>query len=631
MDKEWFWEEILPRVQKPGRYLGTEVNAVHKDWDRVAARLAFVFPDLYEIGMSHLGLAILYGLVNQRDEYLLERVFAPAPDLEAELRRRGLPLFSLESYRPVADFDLVGFTLQYELTYTNVLNLLDLAGIPLMASERTQEHPLVIGGGPCAVNPEPLAPFFDALVLGEGEEVLLEILSVIKEAKNGDDRSGSGRWKVTRAELLRRLAGLPGVYVPSLYRVDYHADGRVAAVKPLEPGVPERVVRRVVADLDRAYFPTRPIVPFLEVVHDRAMLEIMRGCTRGCRFCQAGIIYRPVRERSPEVLRRQAEELVRATGHQEIGLVSLSSADYTAIEPLARGLVATYGERGIGLSLPSLRADAFSVGLAEEIERVRKTGLTFAPEAGTARLRAVINKGVTEEDLLNACRAAFAAGWRRVKLYFMIGLPTETQEDLDGVVDLTFKVLRLDEGSTRGRPEVTVSVSSFVPKPHTPFQWEPQATQAELREKQAYLGRRLRHRRIKYDWHDPEQSLLEAVLARGDRRLAKAVLAAWRSGAKFDSWEEYFSWSRWEKALAETGLDPSFYAHRRRDYQEVLPWEHLDLGVSREFLRREAERAKQAVPTPDCRWRDCPGCGVCSRLGVGVRLAGGSPEGGAPD
>ncbi|MCR4420687.1 MAG: TIGR03960 family B12-binding radical SAM protein [Clostridia bacterium] len=619
----------MPRVQKPGRYLGTEFNAVRKGWDRVAVRMAFVFPDLYEIGMSHLGLTILYGLVNEHEDCLLERAFAPAPDMEAEMRRRGLPLFSLESYRPLTDFDIVGFTLQYELTYSNVLNLLDLAGLPLLASERGEEHPLVVGGGPCAVNPEPLAPFFDALVLGEGEEVLPEILALLKEVRRADraGEDGSPRWKVPRRELLKRLAGLEGVYVPSFYRVRYLADGRVAAVEPLEEGVPERVRRRVVADLDRAYFPRRPIVPFLEVVHDRAMLEIMRGCTRGCRFCQAGIMYRPVRERSLGTLRRQAEELLRATGHQEVGLVSLSSADYTAVEALARGLVEAYGRRGIGISLPSLRADAFSVGLAEEIERVRKTGLTFAPEAGTDRLRAVINKQVTEEDLLAACRAAFAAGWRRVKLYFMIGLPTETQEDLDGLAELTYRVLRLGEAERpgAGRPEVSVSVASFVPKPHTPFQWEPQDTQEALREKQAYLGRRLRHRRIRYSWHDPEQSLLEAVLARGDRRLAAAVTAAWRAGARFDGWEEHFSWSRWEEAIRGAGLDPSFYAHRRRDRDEVMPWDHLDLGVTREFLLREAEKARQALPTPDCRWRECPGCGVCPRLGVRPRLADGRP------
>lgn len=614
MRREFIQDKILPLVEKPSRYLGTEHNAVRKNWDEVRVRMAFVFPDLYEIGMSHLGLFILYGLVNQEPDFLMERVFAPAPDMEAQLKKHDLPLFSLESYRPLRDFDVVGFTLQHELTYTNVLNLLDLAGIPLFAAERGEEDPLVIGGGPCAVNPEPLAPFFDAFVLGDGEEVLLEILSAVKEAKRAARPGGSrpgGRWK-----LLEALGSLAGVYVPSFYRVSYLPDGRLAAVKPAEPGVPERVRRRVVKDFNTAYFPLRPIVPFMEVVHDRAMLEIMRGCTRGCRFCQAGVIYRPVRERSPERLKEQAAQILRSTGHDEISLVSLSSADYTSITGLVRALLDSYGCLGVGVSLPSLRADAFSVELAKEIERVRKSGLTFAPEAGTARLRAVINKGVTEEDLLSACRAAFDAGWRRVKLYFMIGLPTETREDLDGVAELVKKVL----AAGGGRAEVAVSVSSFVPKPHTPFQWEPQETLEVLREKLAYLARQLKNRRVKYSWHNPEQSLLEAVLARGDRRLAAAVWYAWRSGAKFDSWEEHFSWPRWEKAIREAGLDPSFYAHRRREYDEVMPWDHLDLGINRSFLWREAERARKGLPTGDCRWEECAGCGVCPRLGVEPRL-----------
>jgi len=613
-------EDILPHVEKPSRYLGTEHNAVHKDWERTAVRMALAFPDLYEIGMSHLGLSILYGLVNEREDSLLERVFAPAPDMEGELRRRGLPLFSLESYRPLRDFDLLGFTLQYELTYTNILNMLDLAGIPLLAAERGATDPLVIGGGPCAVNPEPLAPFFDAFVLGDGEEVLPEILAVVKEVKAGVRGQGVA-WPGGRREILRRLAALGGVYVPSLYRVRYYPDGRVAAVEPQDPYAPARIKRRVVADLDAAYFPARPLVPYMEVVHDRVMLEIMRGCTRGCRFCQAGIIYRPVRERSAELLQRQAADLLRATGHHEIALTSLSSADYTGIAGLARALVDAYGCLGIGISLPSLRADTFSVDLAKEIERVRKTGLTFAPEAGTQRLRNVINKGVTEEDLLAACRAAFGAGWRRVKLYFMIGLPTETQEDLDGLVELALKVLREGEGRgpRRKSVEVAVSVSSFVPKPHTPFQWEPQDRVEVLQDKQAYLRRRLR-RPIKYSWHNPLMSLLEAVLARGDRRLGAVILKAWQKGSKFDSWEEHFSWERWAAALAEVGLDASFYAHRRREPDEVLPWDHLDVGVSRAYLWRETRRAKEGLTTADCRWAGCSGCAVCPRLGVELRL-----------
>lgn len=624
MMRELIQNEVLPRVQRPSRYLGTEYNAVHKPWEKAAVRMAFAFPDLYEIGMSHLGLAILYGLVNDYEDFLLERVFAPAPDMEEELRRRSLPLFSLESYRPLHHFDVVGFTLQYELTYTNVLNMLDLAGIPLPADARGEEDPLVIGGGPGAFNPEPLAPFFDAFVLGDGEEVLPEILAIVKEAKTGN-RGAGGRSRLRRRELLRRLAGLAGVYVPSFYRVHYFPDGRVAKVEPKEKGIPPRIVRRVVADLDRAYFPRRPIVPFMEVVHDRIMLEIMRGCTRGCRFCQAGMIYRPVRERTPEVLQKQAAALLRATGHREIALTSLSSADYTAIAGLARALVDAYGCLGVGISLPSLRADTFSVDLASQIERVRKTGLTFAPEAGTQRLRNVINKGVTEEDLLAACRAAFSAGWQRVKLYFMIGLPTETWEDLDGLAALAYRVLREAEvvrGGKRGKVEVTVSLASFVPKPHTPFQWEAQDPVARLEEKQAYLRQRLRDRRLRLSWHNPLMSLLEAVLARGDRRLGVVILGAWQRGARFDGWEEHFAWERWAKALEAAGLEASFYAHRQREREEVLPWDHLDTGVSRAFLWQENQRAKEGITTADCRWGDCTGCAVCPRLQVDVRLSG---------
>ncbi|MGI9950863.1 TIGR03960 family B12-binding radical SAM protein [Moorellaceae bacterium AZ2] len=616
--QEYIREKILPRVEKPSRYLGTEWNSVHKDWDKTPVRMAFAFPDLYEVGMSHLGLAILYGVVNERENMLMERAFAPGPDLEEILRQEGLPLFSLESHQPLAEFDLLGFTLQYELSYTTVLHMLDLAGIPLLAAERGYGHPLVIGGGPGACNPEPLAPFFDCFVLGDGEEVLPSILEIVAELKD------SPASRVDRTEFLRRAATLPGVYVPSFYEVSYREDGTIAEIKPLRPEAPETIQKAVVADLDSAYFPTRPIVPYLDVVHDRIMLEVMRGCTRGCRFCQAGAIYRPVRERDVGVLLRQAAELVRYTGHEEISLTSLSTADYSCIEALARSLAEAYAPRGIAVSLPSLRADAFSVRLAQALQQFRKKStLTFAPEAGSQRLRDVINKGVTAEDLLSATGEAFAAGWHHIKLYFMIGLPTETDEDLEGIVGLARQVLEQGRRLSKGkRPTVTVSISSFVPKPHTPFQWEPQAGLEELKEKQRFLRSRLKGPGLRFSWHQPEMSFLEAVLARGDRRLAPVLLEAWRGGAKLEGWSEYFRYDIWQRAWESTGVDPAFYAYRRRDYDEKLPWDHLDFGVNKRFLVAEHRRALAGEITRDCRSGRCAACGVCPGLNVGLQLKG---------
>ncbi len=615
MDK--LLEKVLRRVQKPGRYTGGEWNAVYKSWSDTSVKMVFAFPDVYEVGMSHLGLQILYHEVNKRPDALLERVFAPWTDMEKQMRNNGLPLFSLESRRPVRDFDIIGFTLQYELSFTNILNMLDLAGIPLRSVDRVGgRYPLVVAGGPCSFNPEPLADFIDLFVIGEGEEAVHDLLDTYLDSlRAGEDRQ----------QLLTRLAKIDGFYVPSLYRVEYNENGSVAAVRPIIPGVPETVKKRALADLDKADFPSRPLVPVMEAVHDRAMLEVQRGCTRGCRFCQAGVIYRPVREREPETLLGQAEQVLKSTGWGEISLTSLSTLDYSMIRPLIEKLTARHGAAGVNVSLPSLRVDTFSVDLAKEVQKVRRSSLTFAPEAGTQRLRDVINKGVTEENLLEAVSAAFAGGWQAIKLYFMIGLPTETDEDLEGIALLARRVLETGRALSRtpGRLKVTVSASSFVPKSHTPFQWEPQAELDELRRKQAFLRRQLRGKGLVFNWHDPEGSFLEAVLSRGDRRLGAAIEAAWRLGCRFDGWSEHFSLDRWMQAFEETGINPRNYAYRRFAYDEVLPWDHISAGVSKKYLEREHRRAMAGEKTPDCRAGKCPGCGLCSTLEVKPRLAGG--------
>ena len=595
-------EMILSRVQKPARYTGGEYNAVVKDRRSVDTRVALCFPDTYEIGMSNLGVRILYGLMNEQEGVWCERVFAPWGDMEAEMRREGLSLYGLESGDPISGFDVIGFSLGYELAYTNVLNMLDLAGLPLRTADRGEESPLIIAGGTCAYNSEPLAPFIDIFCLGEGEDVLLELLELYRRARNEG-------WR--RRELLVAAARIPGLYVPSLYEVTYGEDGVVTAVTPTE-GAPSVVTKRIVQDFEHSYFPTKTIVPSTEIVHDRVMLEVFRGCIRGCRFCQAGYAYRPVRPRSPQRLLEQGIAACRDSGYQEMTLSSLSTSDYRPLEGLCDGLLDWCEPHKVSLSLPSLRADNFSMGLMERLQHVRKSGLTFAPEAGTQRLRDAINKNVTEEDLLTSCRTAFSGGWSSVKLYFMLGLPTETDEDVLGIAELARKVLQVWRDVTPNRRRgcrITVSTACFVPKPHTAFQWEPQVEREEYLRRVKLLRDNMREKSITYHWHDPETSFLEAVFSRGDRRLADAIEAAWRDGAKFDSWSEYFSLERWLKALAACGLDPAFYANRTRSRDEVLPWSCVSTGVRTEFLWREREVAYQARITPDCR-KQCTGCGA---------------------
>lgn len=600
---------LLGSVVKPARYAGGEWNQILKASREVKVRFALALPDVYEVGMSNLGLKILYGILNERQDTFAERAFCPWPDMESAIRRDGQKLCSLETQTPLHEFDVVGFSLQYELSYSNVLTMLDLAGIPLLAAERSDTDPLVVGGGPCAFHPEPVSDFFDCFVIGEGEEVVCEIAAAVAAWKDSG-RSGG------RAGLFRVLAGIAGVYLPSLYQFELDADGICRQILTLDPSVPGVVSKRIVSDLDQTYFPVRPIVPYLETVHDRIMLELFRGCSRGCRFCQAGIIYRPVRERKPETLLKLAQELVDNTGYDEISLVSLSSADYSCLSPLARDLMFRFAPQRVSLSLPSLRIDSFSIELANEIQKVRRSGLTFAPEAGTQRLRDVINKGVTEADLFEAAGSAFRSGWAGVKLYFMIGLPTETDEDILAIADLARKVLGLSRNPARAK--VTVSVSTFVPKPHTPFQWFGQISMAEMERRQQLLRSALRDRRIGLNWHDAKTSRLEGVFARGDRRLGRVLLHAWRQGARFDGWSEYFQSEIWEAAFAEMELDPDFYAARTRSEQETLPWDHLSPAVCKRWLWQEWQRSQQGSLTHDCRNGECTDCGVCQELGVSV-------------
>ncbi len=602
-------EKHLLEVQKPSRYIGGEVGSINKDKSEVDVRFAFCFPDTYDIGMSHLGMKILYSLINERKNYWCERCFAPGIDFEEIMRKNKIPLYALESLDPIKNFDFIGFTMQYELSYTNVLNMLDLAGIPIFAKDRTDKlEQIVVAGGPCVCNPEPIADFFDLFILGEGEEVNLELMDLYYEMK----KQGAGR-----LDFLRRASQIEGIYVPQFYKFSYKADNTIEKLE-VSDNAPKTVRKRVIRDFDKVYYPENFVVPFTEIVHDRVSVEVLRGCIRGCRFCQAGFIYRPFREKSPETICSETKCLCENTGYDEVSLASLSTSDHSEIDSMLTQLIDyTAGER-VNLSLPSLRVDNFSESLLEKIKKVRKSGLTFAAEGGTQRLRDVINKNVSEEEIMNTCKVAFEGGYSSVKLYFMMGLPTETDEDIIGIAELAQRIIDLFysiENRPKGRQvQISVSCATFVPKPFTPFQFEPQDTPEEIERKQKLLLDSVKTKKIRVSYHDSNVSLLEAVLAKGDRRLCNVIYTAWKKGCKFDSWSEYYKFDKWLEAFEECGINPSFYANRRFEYDEILPWDHLDYLVTKEFFIRENKTAHKSITTPNCRLR-CSGCGVNKAVG----------------
>lgn len=597
-------DRILHQVDKPARYIGMEQNSFNKDLEKMSVKFCFSFPDLYDIGMSHMGLHILYNLINEQEDYVCERVFSPWLDMEELMRKENLPLYSLESKEEVKNFDFLGFTLQYEMSYTNILNILDLSDIPLLSKDRNEEHPIVIAGGPCAYNPEPLADFIDVFVIGEGEEVVLEMLELYKEHKNNS-------WN--KEEYLKDLSKIEGIYVPKFYEVEYKEDNTIKRMYPIVDGPPETIRKRFVRDLDSMYSPEKIIVPYIDTVHNRISMEIFRGCTRGCRFCQAGMVYRPIREKSVENLIQVSEELVKNTGYDSISLSSLSSCDYSQLGVLISSLIDKYEEKRVGVTLPSLRLDSFSIDILKEIEKVRKSGLTFAPEAGSQRLRDVINKGVTEEDLETAVTYAFNEGWSRIKLYFMIGLPTEKEEDLLGIKELSYLVKDLffkrDREKIKGNFKLTSSASFFVPKPFTPFQWFGQNSIKEFKEKAFMIKDNIKDKKITFNYHDAELSYLEAIFARGDRRLSKLLIKAFEKGCKYDGWSEHFKFDLWIEAMEETGTDGDFYALRQRNFDELLPWDFIDPLISKKYLIKEYQKSLDGEMTNDCRLQ-CKACGI---------------------
>jgi len=609
-------DEILLKISQPARYIGGEVNMVKKDPSKVAVRFAMCFPDVYEIGMSHLGIQILYDMFNRRDDVYCERVYSPWMDLDPIMREQKIPLFAVESQDPIKNFDFLGITIQYEMCYTNILQVLELSQIPLHAEDRTEEDPIVIGGGPCTYNPEPIAPFFDLFYMGEGEVVYFDLIDRYKEIKA---RGGS------RKEFLEQAAQIPGIYVPGFYDVTYKEDGTIEAMTPNNPHAPQTVSKQLVMDMSDTWYPEKPVVPYLRATQDRVVLEIMRGCIRGCRFCQAGMVYRPVRERSLEELKRLARTMLKSTGHEEISLSSLSSSDYTKLEGIVNFLIDEFDGKGVNVSLPSLRIDAFSLDVMSKVQDVKKSSLTFAPEAGSQRLRNVINKGLTEENILNGSAEAFKGGWNRVKLYFMLGLPTETVEDMQGIAELSEKVAEVyydtvPKEQRHGKVQVTASTSFFVPKPFTPFQWAPMCTKEQFLERASIVNHRMKEmlnkKSLRYNWHEADVTVLEGVLARGDRKVAAVIEEAYRKGAIYDSWSEYFNNDIWMKAFETCGVDIDFYTTRERSLDEVFPWDFIDAGVTKDFLKREWANAQAETVTPNCRMR-CSGCGV-RKYGGGV-------------